>query len=71
MFCSQLNHFHRESYYGSLAQVLFSLILVKNGNIWSKVDITNYIQSYLHQFFDDFYGLKASLKPLRRPFDQY
>jgi len=31
--------------------------------------ITNFIQSYLHQFFNDSHGLKASLKPLRRPFD--
>jgi len=33
--------------------------------------ITNFIRSYLHQFFNDSHGLKASLKPLRRPFDQY
>jgi len=32
--------------------------------------ITNFIQSYLHQIFDNSHGLKASLKPLRRPFDQ-
>jgi len=32
--------------------------------------VTNFIRSYLHQFFDDSHGLKASLKPLRRPFDQ-
>jgi len=31
---------------------------------------TNFIRSYLHQFFDDSHGLKASLKPLRRPFDR-
>jgi len=34
-------------------------------------DVTNFIQPYLHQFFDDSHGLKASLKPLRRPFDRY
>jgi len=33
--------------------------------------VTNFIWSYLHQFFDDSHGLKASLKPLRRPFDRY
>ena len=33
--------------------------------------VTNFIQSYLHQIFDDSHGLKASLKPLRRPFDRY
>jgi len=33
--------------------------------------IINFIQSYLHQFFDDSHGLKASLKPLKRPFDKY
>jgi len=33
--------------------------------------VTNFIQPYLHQFFDDSHGLKASLKPSRRPFDRY
>jgi len=32
--------------------------------------VTNFIQSYLHQFFNDSHGLKASLKPLKKPFDQ-
>jgi len=32
--------------------------------------VTNFIRSYLHHFFDDSHGLKASLKPLRRPFDR-
>ena len=32
--------------------------------------VTNFIWSYLHQIFDDSHGLKASLKPLRRPFDR-
>jgi len=35
----------------------------------TRVYVTNFIQPYLHQFFDDSHGLKASLKPLRRPFD--
>ena len=34
------------------------------------IGITNFIQSYLHQIFNDFHGLKASLKPLRRTFNQ-
>jgi len=33
--------------------------------------VTNFIRPYLHQFFDDSHGLKASLKPLKRPFDRY
>jgi len=37
----------------------------------SSEDVTNFIWPYLHQFFDDSHGLKTSLKPLRRPFDQY
>ena len=37
----------------------------------SDMSVTNFIQSYLHQIFDDSRGLKASLKPLRRPFDRY
>jgi len=32
--------------------------------------VTNFIRPYLRQFFDDSHGLKASLKPLRRPFDR-
>jgi len=32
--------------------------------------VTNFIWSYLHQFFEDSHGLKASLKPLRRPFNR-
>jgi len=34
------------------------------------VIVTNFIWSYLCQFFDDSHSLKASLKPLRRPFDR-
>jgi len=33
--------------------------------------VTNFIQPYLHQFFNDSHGLKVSLKPLGRPFDRY
>ena len=43
------------------------------GILWAYCccgSVTNFIQSYLHQFFDDSHGLKASLKPLRRPFDR-
>jgi len=32
--------------------------------------VTNFIWSYLCQFFDDSHGLKTSLKPLKRPFDR-
>jgi len=32
--------------------------------------ITNFIWSYLHHFFDNSHGLRASLKPLKKPFDQ-
>jgi len=31
--------------------------------------VTNFIRLYLYQIFDDSYGLKASLKPLKKPFD--
>jgi len=39
---------------------------------WSGYEstVTNFIWSYLRQFFDDSHGLKTSLKPLRRPFDR-
>jgi len=40
------------------------------GTVLSSEVVTNFIRSYLHQFFDDSHGLKASLKPLRRPFDR-
>ena len=36
-----------------------------------NISVTNFIWLYLHQFFNNSNGLKASLKPLRRPFDQY
>jgi len=39
--------------------------------IYCHTYITNFIWSYLHQFFDNSHGLKASLKPLKRPFDRY
>ena len=51
MSCSRLNHFHRESYCGSSAQVLFSLILVKNGDIWSKVGSRSSLYSFMHNNF--------------------
>jgi len=35
-----------------------------------NVVVTNFILSYLRQFFDDSHSLKASLKPLKRPFDR-
>jgi len=38
---------------------------------WSSNIVTNFIRPYLHQFFDDSHGLKASLKPSKRPFDRY
>jgi len=41
------------------------------GILWRGHTVTNFIQPYLHQFFDDSHGLKASLKPLKRPFDRY
>jgi len=34
-------------------------------------DITNFIWSYLHQFFNYSHGLTTSLKPLKIPFDRY
>jgi len=37
--------------------------------VMHKLAVTNFIWSYLHQFFDYSHGLRASLKPLRRPFD--
>ena len=36
----------------------------------SKLGVTNFIQSYLHQFFNYSHGLKASLKPLRWSFNR-
>jgi len=37
----------------------------------SKEGVTNFIQPYLHQFFDDSHGLNGYGKPLKRPFDRY
>ena len=35
----------------------------------SKAVVTNFIQPYLHQFFDDSHSLNGYGKPLKRPFD--
>jgi len=35
----------------------------------TKEYITNFIQPYLHQFFNDSHGLRGYGKPLKRPFD--
>ena len=44
--------------------------LVADELLRSQVQVvTNFIRPYLHQFFDDSHGLKASLKPFKRPFD--
>ena len=50
-FCSWLNYLHSELYYGSSAQVLFSLILVKNGDIQSKVGSRSSLYSFMHNNF--------------------
>jgi len=34
-----------------------------------KYVVTNFIQLYLHQFFDDSHGLNSYEKPLKRPFN--
>ena len=37
-----------------------------------KLDcITNFIQLYLHQFFDDSHCLNGTQKPLKIPFNRY
>jgi len=33
--------------------------------------ITNFIQPYIHQFFDNSHGLNSAKKPLKRPFNWY
>jgi len=35
------------------------------------MDVTNFIQPYLHQFSIDSHGFNGYGKPLKRPFDQY
>jgi len=35
------------------------------------MSVTNFIQPYLYQFFDDSHSLNGYGKPLKRPFDQY
>jgi len=49
--CSWLNHFHRESYCGSSAQVFFSLIFVKKGDMWSKIGSRSSLYSLMHSSF--------------------
>ena len=49
--CNLLNYFHRESYCESSAQVLFSLILVKNGDIRSRVGSRSSLYSFMCNIF--------------------
>ena len=37
----------------------------------AKAAVTNFIQPYLHQFFDDSHGLNGYRKPLKRPYYRY
>ena len=39
--------------------------------IFSIEVVINFIQTYLHQFFNNFYSLNSSRKPLRRSFYKY
>jgi len=41
--------------------------------LWNSFisSVTNFIQPYLYQFFDNSHGLNSTQKPLKRPFDQY
>ena len=54
-----------------LFSLSFSTPFYQFGCLLKLPAVTNFIWSYLHQFFDDSHGLKASLKPLRRPFNRY
>jgi len=40
-------------------------------SVTNNQGVTNFIQPYLHQFFDNSHGLNGTRKPLRRPFDRY
>ena len=59
----------------SIAVMMWEDPELETCSIWDQEPdiegITNFIRSYLHQFFDNFHGLKHSLKPLKRPFDRY
>ena len=64
-----------------LLRPIYSLFVLELWTLWDFIDknikigiirpsVTNFIWSYLHQFFDNSHSLKASLKPLRRSFDR-
>jgi len=55
----------------SMLKEKYTLAKLKEELERRKGNVTNFIQPYLHQFFDNSHGLKASLKPLRRPFNRY
>ena len=39
-------------------------------SVTNNQGVTNFIQPYLHQFFDNSHGLNSYGKPLKRPFDR-
>ena len=61
-----LSSFFKHPYYFNSANFLLRITLC---SLVSKPTITNFIQSYLHQFFDDSHGLKGYGKPSKIPFD--
>jgi len=61
--CNHMDHFF-VSYIQWLSQCL-------TGGACSLLSVTNFIQLYLHQFFDDSHSLNGYRKPLKRPFDRY
>ena len=53
----------------SKQSILAEILGRSTGNYHSTV--TNFIQPYLHQFFDDSHSLNGYRKPLKRPFNRY
>ena len=51
---------------GQISEVVDVVLRYK---IHSKRTVTNFIRLYIHQFFDNSYGLNGTQKPLKRPFD--
>jgi len=68
MFMTESTNSH-QSLLHSITSTLPSSLICSATLVLYTDCVTNFIRSYLHQFFNDSHGLKASLKPLRRPFN--
>jgi len=54
-----------------VVQIVYNEVIIFEHIQVAFLSVTNFIQLYLYQFFNDSHGLNGTQKPLKRPFNQY